>query len=804
MANTEILEKILGNDLCAKWINLRDYAFDKLSANPDIKAIMDTSDKKIVAGVPVMTSNTTPEGEVFANRFLSGYEPWKAFNGQRNTSDAGWYPAASGTAIAKDDYCGYHFSNPTKIKGVYVGMHTSGAIPNLKFKIQGSNNKTSWVDLTDEITFILGSGNTWFSCYENIDNNDTFTSYRLIFTENAASSSGYGLKIQFYIEQTDSKYGYGEWVCEGQVPVMTSNTAPYGEAGASSYYSTYYPWQAFNINNTSTSYGWWQNRWGDYVYYKFLNPVIIKKVAARFHEDAGRDIKDIIQVIASNDGVNWVNIGDEYTMSGVNVTDRFDIDNDTSYLYYGVKVVGSSNGYGPSNGYGWTFQFYAYQPKGNVPIMTSNTAPYGEAISSSEYSTNYPTWNAFNGDTTHPWAPNYNQYPCYIGYHFVNPICVKKVWMHCVQTNRYPTEFKIQGSNDNSTWDDVSDVMTYNASSPIFEAVFDNDNYYLYYRMYITKSNNMSYNPFVYGLQFYGREMKVSVPAMTSNTAPWGEVISDKPYQGSFAKEWKVFDKDVSTGGATSASGPSESSYIGYKFLSKKVIKKVLINPMYSESLRIKDFKIQGSDDGTTWTDLYSGTFSSNSNVGETYFDIDNENEYLYFNVLGLTSYIDSAGTSLWLREIQFFGFDYSERDWDTEHPMRYLYDHGVELEEVEELIYNYGGTVEKTTDSIIIHDTTSSGAPFIVVAVDTTDYDLDLVCIGDQYSGLSDFSHRISRAKNVSAGDLLAYRTLLASDLPYNAYISITNITGLNYVMLGTYGVNTSGNVEITEWWLK
>ena len=68
--DTDIAQTILDNDICAKWINLRDYALDTLYANANVKAVMDSVDKygygewALVSQVPIMTSNTAPYGEV--------------------------------------------------------------------------------------------------------------------------------------------------------------------------------------------------------------------------------------------------------------------------------------------------------------------------------------------------------------------------------------------------------------------------------------------------------------------------------------------------------------------------------------------------------------------------------------------------------------------------------------------------------------------------------------------------------------------------------------------------------------------
>ena len=116
-ADDEGLITILNNDLCAKWITLRDYAEDTLT---EAFGTLMTSIGKYGYGewalmpqVPTMTSDTTPYGEAssYPDNTGTNYAAWKAFNGDIST---GWsaYPAAPSVG----QYIQYKFSQPTIIK----------------------------------------------------------------------------------------------------------------------------------------------------------------------------------------------------------------------------------------------------------------------------------------------------------------------------------------------------------------------------------------------------------------------------------------------------------------------------------------------------------------------------------------------------------------------------------------------------------------------------------------------------------------------------------------------------------------
>ena len=141
-----------------------------------------------------------------------------------------------------------------------------------------------------------------------------------------------------------------------------------------------------------------------------------------------------------------------------------------------------------------------------VPTMTSNTTPSGEVIKSSENSNN-PAWNVFNGYDgawhTSNKASTFSN--IYVGYKFVNPINVRRYVIKSgdkAQTVKY----KIQGSNDATTWIDLTAENTVVNDYSVDETI-DNNSYYLYYRMLIT-SQKFTVNKFggiVNELQFYGR-----------------------------------------------------------------------------------------------------------------------------------------------------------------------------------------------------------------------------------------------------------------------------------------------------------
>lgn len=154
-----------------------------------------------------------------------------------------------------------------------------------------------------------------------------------------------------------------------------------------------------------------------------------------------------------------------------------------------------------------------WQPKGNVPIMTSDTAPYGEAIQISNYGDNY-AWKAFNENNSNFWESGAmsGDNRAWLGYKFVNPICVKMVTMSSSSTDvqYFPKRYKVQGSNDGSAWEDISSELTNANNTPNVKHTntFSNDKYFTYIRVIDVETfGSHQYLQMNY-LQFYGRELK--------------------------------------------------------------------------------------------------------------------------------------------------------------------------------------------------------------------------------------------------------------------------------------------------------
>ena len=191
------------SDFCSdstamSYIGLNNYCANTLLTDADwLDAIVNSTYKESVLNVkvPAMTDATHPSGEVISSGQYTNYYGYKAFDGTNSHQSDSWL-----TGGVSNVYIGYIFVNQTKVVNVYIENRTLAggdtSVCEIKtFKIQGSNDGTTWVDITDVLTNVSGE---LVGTYFIFDNNNYYSGYR-VFVLSSYNSSYVGAgKIQFY------------------------------------------------------------------------------------------------------------------------------------------------------------------------------------------------------------------------------------------------------------------------------------------------------------------------------------------------------------------------------------------------------------------------------------------------------------------------------------------------------------------------------------------------------------------------------------------------------------------------------
>jgi hypothetical protein len=311
--------------------------------------------------------------------------------------------------------------------------------------------------------------------------------------------------------------------------------------------------------------------------------------------------------------------------------------------------------------------------KDSVPTQTANNS---SILCSSEFSTSFSPWKAFDGATDTCWSPISNQViDSYLGFKFEKPICVRKVEVTNSATSPVYAiiDYIVQASNDNTTWVDLGSYTNPSLISNASHVVnIDNNDNYIYYRILIKTSNaddtTANKRAYISALQFYGRTLSVSVPTLTADD---GNIIYSSA-RADRGTPYGVFDKDITANGITNywmSLNTGVPQHIGYNFGKSICVKQIRLanrNQGGSDenSYAPKTFTVQGSNDGNTWNDIKTITGHPNVRTTDIYYNFDNEKTYKMYRINITESYGNSdtaSNTFASLSELDFYGADYSE-----------------------------------------------------------------------------------------------------------------------------------------------
>lgn len=517
-----------------------------------------------------------------------------------------------------------------------------------------------------------------------------------------------------------------------------------------------------------------------------------------------------ITAILNNDiCAKWINLSD-YALDVLYANQAIATVMDTADKYfYGEWVVVDDTTTPPT-----------YGPKGNVPKMTSNTAPYGEVIAISTYSGKQKWW-IFNGtiDSSDAWASNTTSVPVWAGYKFVNPTCVRKIKIAfgINGQNTLSTTYKIQWSDDNSTWTDIEGaVYTDSVIMTYVEHTFENDGYHLYYRILITSQTNngstTSYKGYINSLQFYGRELSVSVPVLTSNTP---QIVSNGQYGDDYPgadyqhPQYRAFDNNNSTRWM-SRQGPGDR-YIGYNFGRPVLVHKVLVFGAAYGNVE-NAWTLKGSNDGgSTWETIEPFTGVVN---GWVYLDVSPSKSYkqysIHTNVTNQSGNYYAADTYT----LQFYGLDYSEKEFANDGS-KWLYDHGVELETIgsdgyysSNSSYPFEGGTEENSQLYL--QSVNSQKVVALGTIDTVNmdsYSLLRARLGNKLVPNSTYyaTIAVSTSKDGFNSGAVSRLDIGTSNIDPNSMgVDVSSVQGAKYIYFGKYGPANSNTASLTELWLE
>lgn len=623
---------------------------------------------------------------------------------------------------------------------------------------------------------------------ETVINNDIFAKW-VSLSDYSMDKMEANAAIKAVMDTAD-KYGYGELALMPQVPTMTSNTAPYGEVTKSSEYSSnYMAWKAFDKNvstywsNAYQNGDTWQNT---YIGYKFERRIKLGMVVFKpFKDTAGLCLAGYAIKGSNDNGATW----DTLAAGSVSTDDEVRLVISSEDTYDEIRLVPTSQSpySASSNAIAIReLQFYALGPKGNIPVMTSNTAPYGKASASQNDST---AFQAFVDDGLSVWWQTQTNSAQSLQIDFANPINIKKLRCKYKQGSGALSTLTFKYSMNGSTWTAFGDVYSSETTTNLFDksTVLDNPVWALHVKV------EVSFGMSIYFLQFYGRELKVSVPAMTSNSTPYGEVTSYAAYGGRPA--WHAFDNDSSTEYASA--GGMAATWIAYDF-KKNIIPVMMTVLERGTADKITKFSVSAHDISSSEYMLLK-TIDKDQYQQLTIVDLENTDNVAYsafkIQVLAIP---DSNPNQGW-RLIQIYGKDYSEKEFEPNTNKKWLYDHSVELETIN---YSVGtsGRAENLGETLYAESngTQNANRSACYVNLDLTSYSLARVRgvrQAVQYATLGVFeTPTVTTVAGAAANG--------SKSLPDTLGLDISGVNGQKYLSIHSDG--NGAKFEVAEWWLE
>lgn len=456
------------------------------------------------------------------------------------------------------------------------------------------------------------------------------------------------------------------------------------------------------------------------------------------------------------------------------VTDDVDViddfcANDTAMKWIGLRDY-VCDGLTAINGVEAKFLASAYWErylKDHVPTMTGNTAPYG-TLTGDGGTSGHDIFNAFDGDDSTYWqtsAIGHNVRG--FTYAFVNPTCVKRVRIRCLNAM---TEVNILVGNTASNLTAIKEVASVNANEDVIIDVPNDD-----YCMYISVSGRVDSGATqIATLQFYGRSLNVSVPVMSSNTAPFGVASASSNNADAF----EFFDNVLTSSNYVNLGDTSGRVYFDFgRPVKIKMASAVL---MYYQHNGV----IQYADNDLIWANASDLKLVNKRDDAPTFFNVTSASAHRYWGI----QFASATSNVIYAVEGNFYGVDYSEREFEPNTNKKWLYDHGLELEPIT--VYP---NAEKSSDGYlaVANQNSSINANYFEVSgVNLANYSLVRAIAEDVFAGNNGY---LNIGKPTQA-------------VAYNAFGSNPNTINLNIDSVDSGSLVITGNAasRITEWWLE
>jgi hypothetical protein len=295
------------------------------------------------------------------------------------------------------------------------------------------------------------------------------------------------------------------------------------------------------------------------------------------------------------------------------------------------------------------------------PLIAADQDGY-EVSANSEHDTGHVAVNAFDDNADTKWATAAGeQNNSWLKIKLPEATAFSAAYLRARNDASYyqaPSVFKIQGSNDDEEWTD----LTYEVASwtqkeaKIF--YWSNETAYLYYRLLVESvqsGTSAGLAEFSLGTQAksYKRHLvgyEYVVPVLTSNSDS-GYNVTASSYYNDTHSPYKVFNRqtDVSSKWLTT-NGGNVGAWLKIEFPTAAAANSFSIaspNEAYTGRMPTA-LKIQGSNDNSLWVDLLDVSSLSWGSNERKFWDVGNETAYKFYKLLVVSNSDNYAAVGDW------------------------------------------------------------------------------------------------------------------------------------------------------------
>jgi hypothetical protein len=260
------------------------------------------------------------------------------------------------------------------------------------------------------------------------------------------------------------------------------------------------------------------------------------------------------------------------------------------------------------------------------PLIAAEQDGY-EISANSEADSGHVAVNAFDGNSDTKWATAAgDQNNAWLKIKLPEAVASNAAFLKARVDQWYyqaPATFKIQGSDDNETWTDLTHESASWGQSEEKIFYWENETPYLYYRLLVESvqsGTNAGLAEFYLGTRAksYRRHLKkyeYLTPAMTSNNTD-GCIASASSEYNNNEGAWRAFDRSGSQW--TTVNGTRTNVELKIQLPTAASCDFFSVTGSNSAGRSPSKFRIEGSNNGSSWTTLYEQTSPAGFGGNET------------------------------------------------------------------------------------------------------------------------------------------------------------------------------------------